>query len=33
MLPGMESELTPWIVGVWGDFRALASYVHGFAGG
>ena len=33
MLPRVESELMSWIVGVWGDFGALASYVHGFVGG
>ena len=31
-LPSVESELMPRIVGVWGDFGALASYVHGFVG-
>jgi len=32
-LPGVESEWTPCIAGVWGDFGALASYVRGFVGG
>ena len=26
-LPGLESELMPRIIGVWGDLRALASYM------
>lgn len=33
VLPSVESEMTPWIVGVWDDFEALASYVRGFVGG
>ncbi|EDR04816.1 uncharacterized protein LACBIDRAFT_330323 [Laccaria bicolor S238N-H82] len=27
VLPSVESEMTPWIVGVWDDFEALASYI------
>ena len=33
VLPGMELELIPRIIGVLGDFRALAGYMHGFVGG
>ena len=32
-LAGVESESTPRIIGAWGDFGALASYMHGFVGG